>query len=116
MPARMSRGGTWWFTGILLLAAAAAWAQDMEPKSYSASPVGTTFLVVAASRNTGSVVFDPTLPIRDVDARIGGIALGVGTTFDLFGKLALASAVIPFAWGAMTGIVGEQAGRITRES
>jgi hypothetical protein len=99
----------------LLFAATAASAQDMEPKAYSASPVGTTFLVLAASRNTGSVVFDPTLPIRDVDARIGGVAVGVGTTFNLFGKLALASGVLPFAWGEMTGTVGEDARRITRE-
>jgi hypothetical protein len=102
-------------TGVLLVAAAPAWAQDMEPKAYSASPVGTTFLVIAASRNTGSVVFDPTLPIRDVDARIGGVAVGFGTTFDLLGKLALASAIVPVAWGDMTGIVGDQPGRITRQ-
>jgi hypothetical protein len=71
----------------------------MEPKAYSASPVGTTFLVAAGSRSTGSVVFDPTLPIRDVEADINGIALGVGTTFGLFGKLTLVSAVLPYAWG-----------------
>jgi hypothetical protein len=90
-------------------------SQEMEPKAYSASPVGATFLVAAASRNTGSVVFDPTLPIRDVDARISGVALGVGTTFGLFGKLALASAVLPIAWGEMTGLVGEDARSITRQ-
>jgi hypothetical protein len=38
--------------------------------------VGTTFLIAAGSRNTGSVVFDPTLPIKDVEARIGGVAMG----------------------------------------
>lgn len=102
-------------TGLLLLATATASAQDMEPKAYSASPVGATFLVLGASRNTGSVVFDPTLPIRDVDARIGGLAVGVGTTFGLFGKLALASAVLPIARGQLTGLVGEDARSITRQ-
>jgi hypothetical protein len=101
--------------GIVLSAAVAVSAQDMEPKAYSASPVGATFLVAAASRNTGSVVFDPTLPIRDVDARLGGIAVGIGTTFGLFGKLALASGVLPVAWGEMTGMVGEEARQITRD-
>lgn len=86
----------------------------MEPKAYSASPVGTTFLIAAASRNTGSVVFDPTLPFKDVNARIGGVAVGVGTTFGLAGKLTLVSAVLPFAWGDLTGLVGEEARRITR--
>jgi hypothetical protein len=109
----MSRLATWLMAG--LLSAAPVSAQEMEPKSYSASPVGTTFLVAAASRHTGSVVFDPTLPIKDVDARIGGVAVGIGTTFGLFGKLTLVSAVLPFASGELTGLVGEEARRITRQ-
>jgi len=100
---------------LLLIVASPVSAQDMEPKAYSASPVGTTFVVVAASRNTGSVVFDPTLPIKDVEARIGGVGFGVGTTFGLFGKLALVSAVLPVAWGEMTGVVGEDARQINRK-
>lgn len=99
----------------LLATAVGASAQEMEPKAYSASPVGATFLVLAASRNTGSVVFDPTLPFTDVDARIGGIGAGVGTTFGLAGKLALVSAVLPVAWGELNGLVGEEARRVTRQ-
>jgi hypothetical protein len=112
---RMSRPSVRWgcLAGVLVAATAAS-AQEMEPKAYSASPVGATFLVAAASRNTGSVVFDPTLPIRDVEARVGGIALGIGTTFGLAGKLALVSAVLPYARGELSGVVGEDARTITR--
>jgi hypothetical protein len=99
---------------LCLLAGPPAAAQDMEPKAYSASPVGATFLVVSASRSAGAVVFDPTLPLRDVDASINGLALGVGTTFDLFGKLALVSGALPYAWGDVSGQVFEQASRVTR--
>ena len=101
--------------GLVITAPIQVFAQEMEPKAYSASPVGATFLVVAASRNTGSVVFDPTLPIRDVEANINGIAVGVGTTFGLFGKLTLVSAVLPYAWGDLSGLVGEDARSITRD-
>ncbi len=105
-----------WAIGCVWLAAALpATAQDMEPKAYSASPVGTTFLVVGASRSTGSVVFDPTLPLRDVNAGINGIFAGVGTTFSAFGKLALLSAVVPLASGELSGLVGEDARTITRD-
>ena len=89
-------------------------AQELEPKAYSASPVGATFLVAALSRSTGSVVFDPTLPITDVSARINGAVLGVGQTFPLFGKLALVSAAVPFGWGDISGEVAEEARAITR--
>ena len=89
-------------------------AQELEPKAYSASPVGATFLVLALSRSTGSVVFDPTLPITDVSARINGAVLGVGQTFGVFGKLALFSAAVPFGWGDISGQVAEEARAITR--
>jgi hypothetical protein len=86
----------------------------MEPKAYSASPVGANFFVVALSRSTGSIIFDPTLPIEDAEATINGVVVGVGTTFGLFGKLTLASAVLPVAWGEASGRVGEEARSVTR--
>jgi hypothetical protein len=101
--------------GSMLIAAAPLFAQEMEPKSYSASPTGATFLVAGASRSTGSVVFDPTLPVRDVNARINGAFVGVGTTFGVFGKLALLSTALPFAWGELSGLVGADARTITRD-
>jgi hypothetical protein len=99
---------------VCLCFALPARAQEMEPKAYSASPVGATFLVGGLSRSTGSVVFDPTLPISDVNARVNGVLLGVGTTFGLFGKLALVSVVLPYAWGDISGQVFEEARSITR--
>ena len=74
---------------LTTLATMAAGAQEMEPKAYSASPVGATFLVAIGSRSSGGIVFDPTLPIEDASARINGIVIGAGTTFGAFGKLAL---------------------------
>jgi hypothetical protein len=94
--------------------APAAAAQELEPKAYSASPVGATFLVLALSRSTGSVVFDPTLPITDVTAGINGAVIGVGQTFGVLGKLALFSVAVPFGWGDISGEVAEEARSITR--
>lgn len=98
---------------ITLLAARVA-AQDMEPKAYSASPVGANFLVVGYNGSTGGIVFDPTVPITDVDAHVRGVVVGLGHTFSLFGKLALASAALPYAWADVTGKVQEQAGETHR--
>lgn len=98
----------------LTVAASPCAAQELEPKAYSASPVGATFLVAALSRSTGSVVFDPTLPFTDVSARINGGVLGVGKTFGLFGKLTLFSAAVPYAWGDISGQVAEESRAITR--
>jgi len=99
---------------LFLFAPGAVSAQDMEPKAYSASPVGATFIVGVISRSSGSVVFDPTLPIEDAEAHINAPAFGAGTTFDLFGKLALVSGAVPFAWGDVSGRGGEDSHRVTR--
>ena len=110
----MPTSATLIFAGTLLLFATAAPAQELEPKAYSASPVGATFVAASLARSTGSVVFDPSIPITDVDARISGAFLGVGSTFGLFGKMTLVSAILPFAWGEVSGRVFEDARTVTR--
>jgi hypothetical protein len=96
------------------MAAAAATAQDLEPKAYSASPIGGAFVVAGFARATGGVVFDPTLPITDVDAKVNSGMVAVGYTFGLFGKLALATAALPYSWGDITGQVAEVDRAISR--
>ncbi len=100
--------------GLVLVTCAPLSAQELEPKAYSASPVGATFLVTSVARSAGSIVFDPSIPITDVDARINAAFFGVGTTFGLVGKLALVSVAIPYAWGEVSGRVFEEARTVTR--
>jgi hypothetical protein len=99
---------------LVLVTCAPLSAQELEPKAYSASPVGATFLVTSVARSAGSVVLDPSVPITDVDATINAAFVGVGTTFDLFGKLALVSVAVPYAWGDVSGRVFEEARTVTR--
>lgn len=98
----------------LLVVTGSARAQDLEPKAYSASPVGAAFLVLGVARSTGSVLTDPTLPVTDIEAKMNGLPLAAGYTFGLFGKLALVTAAIPYSWGEVTGKIGEDAGAVTR--
>jgi outer membrane putative beta-barrel porin/alpha-amylase len=97
-----------------LLAATPAFAQDMEPRAYSASPVGANFLVTSYSWSTGSVVSDPTLPVSDIQANVQGLAVAVGHSFNLLGNLAIASAAIPYALANVSGRVLEQQGQVSR--
>jgi hypothetical protein len=97
-----------------LCAGAPALAQDLEPRAYSASPVGTNFVAVGFGRSTGAIVFDPSVPFTDVEAHVSGATLGLGRTFDLWGRQALVTALVPYSWGDIEGSLGEQRGRITR--
>ena len=103
--------------GIVAIACALmtseARAQEMEPRAYSSSPTGTNFLVVGFTRSTGDVLFDPTLPIEDVTARLNAVALGLGRTFSLGGRVALLTAALPYSWGDIEGRVAEQSRQIT---
>lgn len=112
----MSKRAAWisGLVGLVLVTGAPLSAQEMEPKAYSASPVGATFLVGSVARSTGSVVSDPTLPLTDVHAAINSAVVGVGMTFGLFGKLALVSAAVPYAWGDVSGQVFEEAREVSR--
>lgn len=98
----------------VVLMAAASRAQDMEPKAYSASPVGANFLVGSITHSTGAVVFDPTLPVSDVSATVNGYAVAVGHTFGLFGDLALVTAAVPYATADVSGKIQEAAASTSR--
>ena len=99
--------------GLLCVAANTA-AQDMEPKAYSASPVGANFLVGSYTHSTGDVVFDPTLPVSDVQASVNGYVLAVGHSFGLFGDLALVTVALPYVTADVTGKIQEEAAATSR--
>jgi outer membrane putative beta-barrel porin/alpha-amylase len=90
------------------LAPGVASSQELEPRAYSASPVGLNFVVVGSAWLTGSVLLDPDLPISDVQADVKSLTVGGGHTFNLFGDLGLVTAVLPYALANATGSVFEQ--------
>jgi Putative MetA-pathway of phenol degradation len=99
---------------LMLLEPGAACAQDMEPNAYSAAPVGANFLVASYIWSTGSIVFDPTLPITDVHADVGGFVIAIGHSFDLLGNLARLSVALPYVRADLTGQIQEQAAATSR--
>lgn len=101
-------------TWTMLVPALAVAAQDLEPRAYSASPVGTNFVGIGFARSSGSIAVDPTLPITNAKATLYSPALGIGRSFGIFGRQALFTATLPYAWGNASGQVGEQQGSVYR--
>ncbi len=89
-------------------------AQELEPRAFSPNPTGLTFLVAAFGVSDGEVVFDPTLPLSDVDATLYSVGAGVGQTFGFLGRSASIALTVPYAWGSMKGLVGETLDSIER--
>jgi len=100
--------------GIAALSSVGAAAQDLEPRAYSPSPIGTNFVGFGFGRSSGDITFDPAVPLTDVKGTFYTPALGLGRTFALFGRQALATAALPYAWGDVSGNVGEQRASVHR--
>jgi hypothetical protein len=98
----------------LLLAAAGALAQQLEPRAYSPSPVGLNIVAVPYLYSTGDVVTDPSLPVANVDAKINFVLPAYVHTFSLFGRQASASLALPYVRGKVSGDVMEERREVAR--
>jgi Putative MetA-pathway of phenol degradation len=98
----------------MLLAVGSARAQDLEPRAYSPSPIGTTFVVVSATRSQGGVFTDPSAPISDVEATVDVLGLALGHTFAIGRKQAFLLGAVPVTWGEASGQVGEDRQSVSR--
>ena len=98
----------------MILAGSLVFAQEMEPRAYSVSPVGTNFFAVVGGGSRGDILFDPAIPITDTSSTLGLAMLGYGRTFALGGRQGLASIAVPYIWGHVEGMVLEESERVSR--
>jgi Putative MetA-pathway of phenol degradation len=80
-------------------------AQQLEPRAYSAAPVGTEFLLVSFARSTGDVLVDPSLPVVNTQAGINTLFTGYSHTFALAGHTASVAVVLPYTEAKITALV-----------
>ena len=101
-------------TTALMTVSATLAAQELEPRSYAASPIGVRFVLTALGYSSGDVAVDPTAPISDVTSTAYSILLGFGGTFALFGRTASLALVVPYGWMDVSGNVGEARSAVER--
>ena len=92
------------FLSVLLLASANGFSQELEPRSISNVPVGTNFAVLGYGFASGNILFDPALPLEDVDARTHAIVGAYVRTLNFLGMAAKANIILPFAAGDWEGV------------
>jgi hypothetical protein len=100
--------------GISLFLTGRLSAQDLDPRAYARVPVDATILIAGFNYTYGSVILDPTLPIKDLEAKVSSPMLGVARTFSLFGLTSQAYAVLPYSWAEASGKVLGNDSSITR--
>jgi hypothetical protein len=108
-----ARIGVFVASGVFVCAGSVR-AQEMEPRAYSPSPIGTNFIAVALGNSRGSVLFDPSLPITDVDADLNSMSFGYARSIRIGRLQGQVAAGLPYVAGSLEGKVEEQAERIRR--
>ena len=87
-----------------LAAATPAWAQDIEPRQYSNTPVGVNFLVSGYSYTQGGLAFDGSLPLTNPNLETNSGVLGFARSLDLWGHSGKIDAGVPYTW--LSGTAG----------
>jgi len=94
-------------TLLLLSMENVAFGQEMEPRAYSPTPVGTQFVVLSYGYQSGDVLLDASLPLKDVSVKLNAGTFGYGRTFSLAGRQTNVAVVFPYLWGTAKGTVFE---------
>jgi len=72
-------------------------AQALEPRAYANAPVGLNFLLLGYQHSSGSLLFDPSVPIADANVSIDMEILAYVRSLDIAGHSAKVGAVLPYA-------------------
>ena len=80
-------------------------AQDLEPRRWGHLPSGLTIVGVGYAYTDSFVYFSPFWKIRDTSAEINSVGVSVLRTFDMAGKSARVSFLLPYVSGRWEGNV-----------
>jgi hypothetical protein len=86
----------------------------MDPRSYSNVPAGLNFLLAGYIYQEGDVVVDPTVPIKDLNAKVDTAAVSYVHTLAFRGQSATVGLIVPYASISADGLVEGQARSVTR--
>ncbi len=89
---------------LMLCAFSNLYSQELEPRSLTNVPVGTNFAVLGYGYAQGNVLFDPALPLEDVNAQTHALVGAWVRSLNFLGMGAKANVILPFAAGDWTGI------------
>jgi hypothetical protein len=92
----------------LMFAAAGAQAQDLEPRSYTNTPVGLNFLIAGYAYSEGKIAFDPSLPIADSQFYQNTEILAFARSLGVWGKSAKFDVIVPYSSFSGHAVVGGQ--------
>jgi hypothetical protein len=92
----------------LMFAAASAHAQNLEPRSYSNTPVGLNFLIASYGYADGTMAFDPALPVANATFHTNTELLAYARSLGVRGNSAKFDVELPYTSFAASALVAGQ--------
>ena len=92
--------------GLLASLAAAAGAQELEPRAYANAPVGLNFLIVGYGGLTGEVATDPAAPLQNAELDVHGPVAAYARSFGVAGRSAKVDVIVPYGFLSGTAELG----------
>lgn len=89
-------------------------AQDLTPRAYVVTPVGSNAIVMSYSFSSGGILADPTLPIEDAKGRVNLEVLSCYRSFAVLGRSANFTMSMPYISGHFEGVVAGTESRVYR--
>lgn len=89
-------------------------AQDLEPGSLSAVPIGGNFAIASTGYSSGNILLDNSIPVEDLKAQINSFGLGYASSFKLFNKVSKFDVVLPYALADFNALVEGEAAQASR--
>jgi len=106
----MKTGTALVLASIALGGAARLHAQDLAPRAYTVTPLGSNAITFANTYNDGDLLLEGAAPIEDSTARLYAPALTYYRAFSLLGRSANAIAAVGYGVGTFEGkVLGAQA-------
>lgn len=91
-----------------------AYAQDLTPRAYVITPIGSNAVTLSYSFFDGAVFADPSLPITDFKARYHAAVISFYHSFSFFGRSANVAGSLPYALGNFRATVAGSDERVYR--
>jgi len=106
---RRSRAIRLALASLALTAGATVRAQDLSPRAYVITPLGSNAITLSYSYNSGDLQFEGAVPITDATGKFSVPVLAYYRSFGLFGRSANVLAAVPYGVGTFEGtVLGEQ--------
>src|SRR5215472_19006430 len=100
--------------GAAMLGARVAPAQELNPRAYVITPIGTNAITLGYSHVEGDPDLSGAAPITDAHGKVDVAALGLYRSLDLFGRSANIALGIPYAVGNFSGTAADVPKHATR--